>query len=257
MMAAMRQESELIPYAPGRLEGSPVLALAPHPDDEIFGCGALLVQAVRAGAVVHTVVLTDGGVQGDPAVRYAESRAAADDLGLPKPELWGLADRSLDPGDPALSRRLAGLLREVRPAVVLAPSTAELNPDHRALAYAVYRVLREYDAAVTGAPSLACYEVSGFLRPNLLVDVTAEWPEVLAAARRFGSQNEILPYLEVMDAIATARRLTLPAHVKRAVALHVSLIAEIRATPLTVWAADQGPAAGLERDLATLGRRSP
>ncbi len=249
----MRLESELIPYAPGRLEGSPVLALAPHPDDEVFGCGAVLVQAVRAGAAARIVVLTDGGAQGDPEARYAESRAAAADLGLPEPEFWGLADRSLDPGDPALNRRLTELLREVRPVVVLAPSTAELNPDHRALAYGVYRVLRELDVGC--APDLACYEVSGFLRPNLLVDVTAEWPEVLAAARRFGSQNEILPYLEVMDAIATARRLTLPPHVERAVALHLSSTAAICATTLAEWAAAQGPTAGMERDLGGAGMR--
>jgi len=255
MMAAMRQESELIPYAPGRLEGSPVLALAPHPDDEIFGCGAVLVRTARAGAVVRTVVLTDGGVQGDPEVRCGESRAAAADLGLSEPAFWGLPDRSLDPGDEGLRRRLAGLLREVRPAVVLAPSTAELNPDHRALAYALHRVLQQRDLGCE--PDVACYEVSGFLRPNLLVDVTAEWPEVLAAARRFGSQTEILPYLEVMDAIATARRLTLPPHVKRAAALHVAPAVELRTMSLAEWAAGQGPTAGLERDLATLGNLSP
>jgi len=254
MMAAMRLESELIPYAPARLEGSPVLTLAPHPDDEVFGCGAVLVQAARAGAVVRTVVLTDGGAQGDPETRYGESRAAAADLGLPAPDFWGLPDRSLDPGDEALRRRLAGLLREVRPAVVLTPSTAELNPDHRALAYALHRVLHEPDLGCE--PAVVCYEVSGFLRPNLLVDVTAEWPEVLAAARRFGTQNEILPYLEVMDAVATARRLTLPPHVKRAAALHLTPAAALRTLSLTAWAAGQGPTAGLERDLPTLARPS-
>ncbi len=239
----MRPESELIPYAPGRLEGSPVLALAPHPDDEVFGCGAVLVQAARAGAVVRIVVLTDGGAQGDPETRYAESRAAAAGLGLPEPEFWGLADRSLDPGNASLRRRLADLLGEVRPAVVLVPSTAELHPDHRALAVAVHELLREEP----GMPAcdLACYEVSGFLRPNLLVDVTAVWPEVMAAARRFGSQTGVVPYLEVMDAIAAARRLTLPSHVNRAVALHVTSSEALRAMSLDDWAAAQGSTAGV------------
>ena len=56
----MRSEQEVIPYTAGRLEGSPVLVLAPHPDDEVFGCGGALVQAVRNGTPVRVVVLTDG-----------------------------------------------------------------------------------------------------------------------------------------------------------------------------------------------------
>lgn len=250
----MRPESELVPYTPGRLEGSPVLALAPHPDDEVFGCGAALVLAARDGAEVRTVVLTDGGAQGDPQVRFGESRAAAAALSLPEPEFWGLRDRTLDPGDPALRRRLAELIGDLRPRVVLVPSTAELHPDHRALAVATFEVLRD-DPGLASC-DLACYEVSGFLRPNLLLDATAVWPEVLAAARLFGSQNEVLPYVEVMDAIATARRLTLPPHVARAAALHVAPVAALRAMSVAAWASAQGPTVGLERDLTTLGSLS-
>ena len=69
----MRSEEDLIPYTPGRLEGSPLLVLAPLPDDEVFGCGGVLVQAVNAGAEVRLVILTDGAEQGDPATRRGEA----------------------------------------------------------------------------------------------------------------------------------------------------------------------------------------
>ena len=72
--SAMRQEAELVPYVTTRLAGSPLLVLAPHPDDEVFGCGAVLLEAVRGGCDIHVVVVTDGDAQGDPEARRRESR---------------------------------------------------------------------------------------------------------------------------------------------------------------------------------------
>ena len=40
--------------------GAPALVLAPHPDDESLGCGALLA-ASFAGPGAHVICLTDGG----------------------------------------------------------------------------------------------------------------------------------------------------------------------------------------------------
>ena len=54
-------EQRLIPYeatlnfAKGRL-----LVLAPHPDDEVFGCGGAIMRQMGAGGIVHVIILTDG-----------------------------------------------------------------------------------------------------------------------------------------------------------------------------------------------------
>ena len=247
----MRPETDLVPYTAGRLDGSPLLVLAPHPDDEIFGCGGALRQAVRSGAEVRVVVLTDGAAQGEAAERREESRAAARQLGLPEPVFWGLADRSLDPADPALAGRLEHLFETVAPRLLLVPSPAEVHPDHRALALVAYRVMQQ---ALPGsklhpalqATRLVAYEVSAVLRPNLLVDVSDEWDEVLAAAKCFGSQLRVRPYVEVLDAIAAARRLTLPGSVRRAEAYFQVDPRFVRAHSAAEWAAAQGPVTGLE-----------
>src|SRR5262245_24685447 len=39
---------------------SPVLVLAPHPDDESLGCGGLIAACQAQGHPVHVLVLTDG-----------------------------------------------------------------------------------------------------------------------------------------------------------------------------------------------------
>ena len=113
----MREETELVPYAAGRLDGSPLLVLAPHPDDEIFGCGGVLAQAKGSGVEVHVVILTDGSAQGEAETRRAEAVEAARRLGLPEPTFWGLTDRTLRPDDDDLLNRLRALVQEVREAV--------------------------------------------------------------------------------------------------------------------------------------------
>jgi LmbE family N-acetylglucosaminyl deacetylase/glycosyltransferase involved in cell wall biosynthesis len=250
-MPHMKSESELIPFAPGRLDGSPLLALAPHPDDEIFGCGGALAQAAAAGAEICVVIVTDGAAQGEAAARRAESLEAAKRLGLPEPRLWDLADRSLAPDDDDLRERLYTLLLEVKPRMILVPSPAELHPDHRALTLAVYRLLQqampgsELHEAVQSS-RLAAYEVSAVLRPNLLIDVTHEWDEVVSAAQAFESQLQQLPYLEVLQGTASTRRLTLPTPVKWAEAYHVVDLRYVRNHSASEWAAAQGPSTELE-----------
>ena len=42
------------------LDGRPLVVLAPHPDDETLGCGALLFDAAAAGVCCSVICVTDG-----------------------------------------------------------------------------------------------------------------------------------------------------------------------------------------------------
>lgn len=254
-MIPMRSEHELVPYNPGRLEGDPILVLAPHPDDEVFGCGGFLATAAEEGRTVRVLILTDGAAQGEEAVRRAESVEAARRLGTAEPEFVGLPDRGLEPDLPALREAVAGALSRTEPALVLVPSPAEVHPDHRATALAAHRLLADPGTELREDLELVSYEVSAVLHPNVLLDVGAVWERVLHAARAFVSQLEVHPYLEILDAIATARRLTLGPDVRRAEAYHRTPISLVRRQTALEWAAAQGPSAGLETpETAAAGR---
>lgn len=239
----MRQEAELVPYTTTRLSGSPLLVLAPHPDDEIFGGGPILLEGLRNKAAIHIIIATDGIAQGNPEIRRQESREAARRMGTPAPEFWPLADRSLSPADPVFQDHIRQALDDHRPELLVIPSPAELHPDHRAMAFAVFTILQEPGrlASLPESFRLATYEISAFMRPNALVDITDDWPVLLHASEAFGSQNDIQPYLEVLNAVAIARRLTLHAKVKRAAAFFVVDHAFITNNNPDTWAAQQGP----------------
>lgn len=139
-----------------------MLVLAPHPDDESLGCGALIAACAAEGRSVHVVVVSDGRFshphsRSHPAerlvsLRAAETRAAAAALGLdPERDLTflGLPDRSVPRSGPGLAAACDGI-RHVLPAapdVVLAPWQHDPHADHAATAAMAQALLEGWPAA--------------------------------------------------------------------------------------------------------------
>ena len=238
---------DLAPYAPGFPPGGRWLVLSPHPDDEVFGPGATIAQAVTRGVEVRLVVVTDGGAQGDAARRELEARAGAAALGLGEPEFWRFRDRSLKPRDAGLRRALRGALERYAPDVVFVTSPVELHPDHRALALALPGVLRAVSLAGLrrrGRAWVAAYEVGTPLAPNLLVAADEAWEAKRRALACHASQLDVRPYERVMEAFGALRSLTLTG-VGHAEAVHVlpaRLVARLSARR---WASLMGSPAGV------------
>lgn len=202
-------EATLHPYdAVVRLPARRLLVLAPHPDDEVLGCGGLISAMLAHGAGVRVVVVTDGGLGGDALTRERESVAAAQVLaeGRPAPhlEFWRLPDRGLA-GDDSLVQRLQMLIRDVTPDCVLLPSPFEIHPDHRALCLAGLQAMRAAD----GRAELLFYEVGQPLMPNLLVDITGRIELKRAALRCFTSQLAVQAYDDQVIGLNRFRAYTL------------------------------------------------
>jgi len=210
-------ESEAIPYEAFDLCGERLLVLAPHPDDEAIGCGGVVSRHLRDGRRVHVVVATDGAAAGgNDADREAESRSGLDLLagdGGGQAELTFLRFRDLHLADDldALQDRIAAIVRETRPNLVLVPSPIEIHPDHLALATA-------FCAAVQSDPSLfadaalarvAFYEVSQPIRPNVLVDITPFAEAKYAAIAAHRSQTTLRDYVAYARGLNTFRSMTL------------------------------------------------
>ena len=54
-------ENKLVPYqAALAIPANRVLVLAPHPDDEVFGCGGAIMRHVERGVSVRVIVVSDG-----------------------------------------------------------------------------------------------------------------------------------------------------------------------------------------------------
>lgn len=165
-----------------------ILALGAHPDDlEIYAWGSLCAWAAM-GADLVLAIATDGAAGGtappeDLARRRAtEARAAALTLGV-TPVMLGFADGGLTT-QAALTPRLADLIRETSPDLLITHAPNDYHADHRALALAASQ------ASGFSVPLLQMDTMGGTgFQPNIWVDVTAFWPEKCAAIRCHDSQD--------------------------------------------------------------------
>jgi|CXWL01.1.fsa_nt_gi LmbE family N-acetylglucosaminyl deacetylase len=208
----MPLESDLVPYSASLcLPAQAVLVLAPHPDDEVFGCGGAIAQHVRSGQPVCVVVLTDGALYADAQVRRQESLAAAQVLDYGVPEFWSFPDGGLRYCE-ELVLRLADKIAQCGADLVYAPSPLEYHPDHRQTQMLAVEAVRR------SAPNvyLAFYEVGAPLRPNVLLDITTVMETKEAAMRCFVSQLKHQNYLAHIQALNCYRTYTLSAEVKSA-----------------------------------------
>lgn len=197
----------------------PLLAFGAHPDDIEFGAGGVIARETRAGRPVHLVVCSRGeaGTNGTPAQRTVEAKKAAKILGatLEFIELDGDAHLEVKV---AHASKLAGIIRRLRPGLVLAP-TLEQNqhPDHYRLGQIVreatrlarYGGLTELKAQPAHAiDQLFFYALSRDAEPAgappVLIDISA--PEVVAvwtkAMSAHASQLRTRNYVELQLARA-------------------------------------------------------
>ena len=234
------------PTVPGTVVARRVLVLAPHYDDEVLGCGGLLLQLAAAGTDIVCAFLSDGsgGGEGPPggmsgsdysALRRAESEAATAALGIGRVEhvghRRGFADGGLVSSLHELTGQIEALLDDCRPDLVLTPSPLEVTGDHQATFRALHEALiarRRTAPAGRGSPPagaaaalddsspgdlllrVLCYEVNHPFYPDLLVDVSAEIDGISAAMAHYRSQQDRHDYLDSCLGLRRFRAHSLP-----------------------------------------------
>jgi LmbE family N-acetylglucosaminyl deacetylase/glycosyltransferase involved in cell wall biosynthesis len=109
-----------------------LLVFAPHPDDEILGCGGLLQRLCAEKKSVRVVLVSAGGAGGDPATRLAEAAAGLEMLGVSPPECWDYPDGALPLGT-EIQARYRTTVAAWRPTHIALPAPGEAHPDHRRL----------------------------------------------------------------------------------------------------------------------------
>ena len=212
----------------------PLLAFGAHPDDIEFGCGGVIAKETRAGRTVHFIICSRGEAasHGSPAQRVIEANRSAVLLGA-KPEFIELdGDAHLEICI-AHTIKLAGILRRLRPGIVLAPSLVEnQHPDHSRLGQLVrdacrlarYGGIKELRRAPPHAiEQLFYYAVTPEAEPSgitpVLIDVSA--PDVLktwtAAMEAHASQAATRNYVELQ--LTRARLRGLRAGIGHAIAM--------------------------------------
>lgn len=202
-----------------------IAVVAPHPDDEILGCGGTMARVAAAGAEVHVVVVTRGQppLFDEELVRQirVETLRAHEIIGVADTQFLDFPAAGLDQIRRSdLNRALSSALSRIEPDLLLIPFIGDIHLDHQivfnaALVYArprgnggpacvlAYETLSETNWLAPG--------VTPAFIPNMFVDISETLDRKVAAFQAFQSQVKAHPderSVESIRALATLRGAT-------------------------------------------------
>ncbi len=199
-----------------------ILVVAPHPDDEVLGCGGTLLRRKAEGAELAWLIVT--GMSADAGwpserieAREQEIAAVAAMMGFSHVANLRLPAARLD-GYPMadLVAQFAKVFEEFQPDEVMVPHRSDVHTDHRiAFDAAVactkpfrYPFVRRVVAYETLSETDAALDPDQHFRPNWFVDITAYLEKKLTAAAIYRSEMAPFPFPrsgEALRALAAVR----------------------------------------------------
>lgn len=181
-----------------------ILAIGAHPDDIEIGCGGTLVKYAKAGHDVYLLVLTCGGVGGDPETRKKEQEQAAKKIGAKK-VFWGGFEDTYASDARALITAMEKVISEVSPQVVFINYLHDVHQDHRAVAKACLSATRYIkEVLYYEVPTTSMFEPETFVDIGEVLDDKMELLNI-HASQVDRTRVENLSILEVAKSCANFR----------------------------------------------------
>ena len=199
-----------------------VLAIAAHPDDVEQTCGGTLIRSAELGYRTGVLDLTAGdmGTRGTPDLRIQESKMAASLLGLAWRQNLRWPDARLENTITA-RMTLAGVVRRIRPRVLILPYWTGRHPDHYRCSEISYEACflaglrRLEEETEPHRPFKILYSsLYANVTPSFVVDISRQFDRRMRALMAYQSQygdsatgSELFPsHTEVQERLASIAR---------------------------------------------------
>ncbi len=180
-----------------------ILAIAAHRDDVEQTCGGTLLRSASCGLRTAILDLTQGesGTRGTAAQRAAEAEEAARILGVGWRQALDLPDGRVE-NTWENRLKIARVLRELRPRVVILPYWQARHPDHATAATLGYEAcfvsgLSKVDIGAEAEPhrpfKIVYASLYADVRPSFVVDITGHQEQRFQSLMAYRSQYEDQP----------------------------------------------------------------
>jgi len=183
------------------------LVVAPHPDDDIIGCGGSMARHLEQGNEVFVIYVTNGDAECQrfqpdkfTKIRKEETLSAGRCLGLKAGNLFFLDEKPWRLNEEKIRFKLLELVRQIRPDVCYIPHIADSHLDHQIVSRAALdainmapgRWFRRHNSIGEkpfSASVILAYEVwSPLMIPNYFEDVTLFLKRKMQALREHKTQ---------------------------------------------------------------------
>jgi LmbE family N-acetylglucosaminyl deacetylase len=186
------------------------LVVAPHPDDELLGCGGTLLRRTAEGGTVGWLLMTAITEEGGWSRERIEQRAAEiekvrDGLGIVPQHLYRLdfptAQLDQQPMD-TLAFRVSEVFRDFEPEEVLLPHPGDAHSDHRVTFEAAsactkwfrYPSVRRVLTYETLSKTDAGLDPLRVFQPTVFIDVTDYLERKIELMRVYESEMGEFPF---------------------------------------------------------------
>jgi LmbE family N-acetylglucosaminyl deacetylase len=159
-----------------------ILAIGAHPDDIEFGCAGTLIKYVDRGHRIFLMVMTEGELGAQGAVRRQEQLGAQAIVGAEE-VFWGEYEDTRVPLDKGLIAAIEEVMSGVKPDMIFCNFFDDTHQDHRHLAQATMSATRY-------VRNVLYYEVptTQNFSPQVFVDISDTLQRKLRALEAHRSQ---------------------------------------------------------------------
>lgn len=202
-----------------------ILVIAPHPDDEVLGCGGIIAKRVSEGHDVYVCVVTKGCKPLFPESQVEqvrnECRQADAYLGVKETIFLDFPAVMLESVPRyELNEGIAGVIRRIKPDEVYLPHRGDMQLDHKMTVDAAMVALRpKYEHVVKRIYAYETLSETGWDIPNssnefiptVYEDISKTINRKMEAMRLFQSQLSSFPAarsLETVEVLAKYRGTT-------------------------------------------------
>lgn len=124
-----------------------VLVIAPHPDDEILGCGGVMARHIARGDEVYVCIATSSRVEKARQLNEMYARRAHEAMGVRDTFFLDFPPVELPHADiRAFNGAVANVVNTVAPDTVYIPFYGDMHADHAAVSSAAMVALRPLSA---------------------------------------------------------------------------------------------------------------
>lgn len=198
-----------------------ILVIAPHPDDEVLGCGGTMVKHILGGDEVYLCIITKAyppeWPESEVEERKKEVLRVNGILDIKKTYFLDLPTVKLDTlPQKELNEAIAQVVRDVKPDVVYIPHRGDVNKDHRLVFDAsvvaarprpssVIKKILSYES-LSETEWAAPFPENAFI-PNVYVDISETLEVKLKAMSEYKSELKDFPHPRSIEAISALAKI--------------------------------------------------
>lgn len=199
-----------------------ILIIAPHPDDEILGCGGTIVKNVKSGNEVYVCIVTKGVPPLFPTDLVETTRKEAREchkyLGVKETIFLDFPAVLIDKENRyEINGKILDTINRIEPDEVFIPHWGDMQKDHQIVADACmvalrpkykHRVSKIYGYETMSETAWNAPNIQNEFMPNCFVDISDELSEKVKALSFFKTQVSEFPdarSLEAVEALAKYR----------------------------------------------------